>query len=98
MLPGPDWLANLYQGCFIFGLILTVVSTFFSVSSMGGMHGGHVDAGHGPHMDVGHGHAPDIHAGHGHAPDIHAGHAPHVDAGHGHAAHVDTGPLGHSPA
>ena len=87
MLPGPDWLANLYLGCFIFGLILTVVSTFFSVSSMGGMHGGHVAAGHGPHLDA------------GHAPHLDVGHAaPHLDVGHGQAAHVDTGPLGHGQA
>lgn len=102
MLPGPDWLANLYLGCFIFGLILTVVSTFFSVSSMGGMHGGHVDAGHGPHLDVGHGHAPHLDVGHGHGPhvDVGHGHAPDIDLGHGHghAAHVDTGPLGHGHA
>jgi hypothetical protein len=98
MFPGPDWLANLYLGCFIFGLILTVVSTFFSVGHMGAdvPHidsgaGAHVDVGSGAHIDVGHadagvGHVDaGVDVGHAH---VDVGHAPHVD-GHGHVG--DTG-------
>ena len=74
MLPSPDWLVNLYLGCFIFGLILTVVSTFFSVGHMGADIP-HVDVGHVPHIDVGQGVQLDV----GHED---AGHV-HVATGHG---------------
>jgi len=57
MLFGSDWLANLYLGCFLFGLIFTVVSLFLSAGHFGG-------------ADV-HGHGGGIHAAHGH--DIHLG-------------------------
>jgi hypothetical protein len=97
MLPDPDWLANLYLGCFIFGLILTLASTFFSVGHMGadaphiGDGPGHIDL-HVPHahMEIGHG-PGHIDAGHIDAGHIDAGHRPHVDA------HVHAGDTGHTP-
>src|SRR4051794_25081433 len=95
MLPGPDWLvpnlANLYLGCFIFGLILTCVSAFFSFTHIGGAHAPHAELGHGGdiHAELG-GHGTD-----GHAP---LGHAPHVDLGHGHAdlSHAAHAGAGHA--
>jgi hypothetical protein len=101
LLSGPDWLANLYLGCFVFGLIFTAISAFFSFGHMtGSVDLPHVDAGHDPgvhlphvdlhpHMDAGHDagvHVPHV--------DLH----PHVDAGHagvadahGHVAPVHAG-------
>jgi hypothetical protein len=78
LLSGPDWLANLYLGCFVFGLIFTAISAFFSFGHMTG----HVDL---PHMDGGHDaglHVPHLHVD---GPHVEAPHveAPHVDTGHG---------------
>lgn len=87
LLSGPDWLANLYLGCFVFGLIFTAISAFFSFGHMTG----HIDL---PHMDSGH--DPGLHVPHLHVdgPDLEAPHVdlPHVDSGHGgldgHAGHA----------
>ncbi len=93
---GSDWLANVYMGCFLFGLIFSAVSLFLSVGHMGsGGHAGHdsgglhlfdmiVDALDGPgHHGVGHGvsHTP---ATHGHTPS----------QGHAHAHGLGDEPLG----
>jgi hypothetical protein len=80
---GPDWLANLFLGVFLFGLIFTVAS--IALGFLGGGHTGdagghdvHLDlGGHDAHVDVG-GHGAD-----GGAHDI--GHDVGHDAGHAHA-------------
>lgn len=77
---GSDWLANIYMGCFLFGLIFSAVSLFLSMGHLGsGGHAGHdsgglhlfdmiVDALDGPgHHGVGHGVSHPAHA-HGSAP------------------------------
>ncbi len=85
MLPlsGPDWLASLYLGCFVFGLIFTAISAFFSFGHMTG----HIDF---PHVDTGH--DPGVHGPHVqlHGPHVELPH-PHVGAGHGHASSVHAG-------
>jgi len=88
LLSGPDWLASLYLGCFVFGLIFTAISAFFSFGHMTG----HIDL---PHVDTGHDpgvHVPNVHVPHVHVELPH----PHMDAGHGHAGatngHVHAGP------
>lgn len=92
MLPGPDWLvpnlANLYLGSFIFGLILTCISAFFSFAHVGGQ----VDA---PHAGDGHGLA--IHPSAGHI-DIHVPHGAHAP-GSAHVAdgHIHVGDTGNAP-
>lgn len=42
---GSDWLANLFFGVFLFGLIFTTASLFLGFSHFAGMHGGHVGTG-----------------------------------------------------
>jgi hypothetical protein len=80
VLPGPDWLTNLYLGCFIFGLIFTALSATLSFVHMPGgpdlPHASpvHTVGAHIPHVD--------IHVGHGHM----AGHG--AADGHGHTAGV----------
>ncbi len=70
---GSDWLANLFFGVFLFGLIFTAASLFLGFSHIGGMHGGHVNTGghaggHSIHMDVvGHHVNLDVHNVDGHA-------------------------------
>ena len=60
MFFGSDWLANLYMGCFLFGLIFTSLSLILNLGHLGGDAGhgtGHVGhATHGPHVGDGHGH------------------------------------------
>jgi hypothetical protein len=92
MAPGSDWLANIFLGTFLFGLVFTVVSVFLGAVHIGGLGNGHhihVDAG-GHHIDVG-GHNGGFghHGGVGHHVDVghHAGGPHHVDVGH----HADTG-------
>src|SRR3954454_25392940 len=75
MFFGSDWLANLYMGCFLFGLIFTSVSLLLNVGHLGGdagaAHGpGHLvngagHAAHGPHIGGHGGHGAETHA-HGH--------------------------------
>ena len=56
---GPDWLANLFLGMFLFGLIFTVASLLLGFAQSGDIHmphiggygGGHIDSGHGQHGD-----------------------------------------------
>ena len=68
---GPDWLANLFMGVFLFGLLFTAASLVLGF--VGGADvGGH--GGHGVNVHVG-GH--DVHVSIGHT-DAHA----HMDAGH----------------
>jgi hypothetical protein len=67
VLFGADWLANLYLGCFLFGLIFTTFSLLLGSIRFGG----HI---RGPHLGKGFLH----HAGHG----AHGPHLPHA-AGHG---------------
>src|SRR5690349_7836653 len=73
MFFGSDWLANLYMGCFLFGLIFTSLSLFLTL----GHFGGDASTGHGPgHLIHGAGHAA-------HGP--HAGtHGAHTADAHGH--------------
>jgi hypothetical protein len=78
LLSSPEWLTNLYLGCFVFGLIFTAISTFFSFGHMSG----HIDV---PHVDAGHDaglHVPHVHLD---GPHVDAPHVdvPHVDGGHG---------------
>lgn len=59
-----EWLNSVYLGCFIFGLVFTIISFLIGgLGHIGDLHlgGGHVDlGGHGGHMpDAGHGHMPD---------------------------------------
>ncbi len=80
LLSSPEWLTNLYLGCFVFGLIFTAISAFFSFGHMTG----HIDL---PHVDGGHDaglHVPHVHVDgpHVEAPHVDLPH-PHVDAGHG---------------
>jgi hypothetical protein len=80
LLASPEWLTNLYLGCFVFGLIFTAISAFFSFGHMTG----HIDL---PHVDGGHDaglHVPHVHVDgpHVEAPHVDLPH-PHVDAGHG---------------
>ncbi|MEA2573899.1 MAG: hypothetical protein QOH93_1197 [Chloroflexia bacterium] len=68
---GSDWLANLFMGVFLFGLLFTAASLV-----LGFVGGGHI-GGHDVDLHVG-GHHVDVHAGHG------AAHAHgHADAGDG---------------
>lgn len=76
-----EWLNSVYLGCFIFGLVFTIISFL-----IGGL--GHISDFHlgGSHVDLG-GHG-------GHIPDAgHAGHGGHVpDGSHSEASHThDTG-------
>ncbi len=77
---GSDWLANVYMGCFLFGLIFSALSLFLSIGHLGsGGHAAHSGGGwHLFDMIVDALDGPGHHAG-GHA----VGHA----HGHGHAAH-----------
>lgn len=65
---GPDWLANLFMGVFLFGLLFTAASLVL------GFVGGADFGGHAASLDVG-GHHVDVHVGSG---DAHA----HADGGH----------------
>src|SRR5215831_14458373 len=79
MFFGSDWLANLYMGCFLFGLIFTSVSLVLNLGNLGGDGGaghgfGHLvhgagHAAHGPHVGGYGAHAGDsgAHGGHGHS-------------------------------
>lgn len=70
---GPDWLANLFMGVFLFGLLFTAASLvlgFVGGADFGGA------GGHDVNFDVG-GHHVDVSIGH---TDAHAG--AHTDAGH----------------
>jgi hypothetical protein len=78
LLSSPEWLTNLYLGCFVFGLIFTAISTFVSFGHMSG----HIDV---PHVDAGHDaglHVPHVQLD---GPHVDAPHVdvPHVDGGHG---------------
>lgn len=71
---GSDWLANLFLGIFLFGLIFTAASLLLGFSHIGGVGGhgasGHAGggAGHAVHMDVaGHHVNLDVHDIDGHA-------------------------------
>jgi|GEM_PF-118167 len=71
---GSDWLANVYMGCFLFGLIFSALSLFLSMGHLGS--GGHASHGGGWHLfDMivdaldGPGHHAGGHAvGHAHGP------------------------------
>lgn len=78
MLFGADWLANVFLGCFLFGLIFTALSLLLNVTDLNGAAPGNPGAQH----IVGHlgqgSHGP--HVGHGPAPAAHGGHAAHGPA------------------
>jgi hypothetical protein len=97
---GSDWLANLYMGCFLFGLIFSGISLFLSMGDFGVGHGSHADGGPLWHMIDGivdmldgpghHGIGHTTATGHG------AAHGP-VAHGHGHAPSMDQPLHGPSP-
>ena len=69
-----EWLNSVYLGCFIFGLVFTIISFLLGgLGHLGNIHLGG-DAGH---VDLGH--AGHIHAGPGHVHD-----AGHADPSHSH--------------
>jgi hypothetical protein len=69
-----EWLNSVYLGCFIFGLVFTIISFLLGgLGHLGNIHLGG-DAGH---VDLGH--AGHIHAGPGHVHD-----AGHADSSHSH--------------
>ena len=85
MLFGADWLANLYMGCFLFGLIFTALSLFLSMGSLGGghLHLPHIGHGSHVHLPTPHLHGPGAHGPNVHGPGAHGpGHTPggHLDA------------------
>ena len=90
MFFGSDWLANLYMGCFLFGLIFTSVSLFLNFGHLGGDAGGG-DAGHGSGHVLGAGH--DAHGPHigGHGDVGHGGHGvdTHADGHFSSAEHIE---------
>lgn len=90
-----DWLASLFLGMFLFGLLFCVATMLLGLGHVGfGHHGLHVDGAHG----VG-GHGIDVgHGGHaGHLPGIdgpdgaHGQVGGHGQAGHANGGHADSG-------
>jgi hypothetical protein len=96
LLSAPDWLANLYLGCFVFGLIFTAISTFFSFGHMTGhidlphVDGGHDPGVHIPHVDLPH---PHVEIGHDAGPNGHVHAAPPIHAGETVGVPVPTQPV-----